>query len=320
MLILAGDIGGTKSWLQAIETDGLNRVVAERIYTSADFDSLQSIIQHFSQTYQLSHFKAACLGLPGPVSGRVAQLTNLPWQVDADLLATACQIEYVELINDFQAAAFGIDALDSDEIVTLHPGDFDARGNRLVVGAGTGLGVAPVVQCLDNFWPQPCEGGHMDFAPVDKMQQSLLEWLWQIWHHVSYERLLSGAGLEALYAFVADLSPHDHQAWLPAEEVSFLADQGDEKAVEALTMFVQIYGSYIGNITLLWPARAGIYIAGGIAGKIENWMRKDFFLQRLHDKGRMKKLVQSMPVYLVRDAGLGLKGAVVRAKRLAQIY
>lgn len=317
MLILAGDIGGTKSWLQAIDLDDAERVVAQAKYVSQAFESLDAIIQTFCAEFQLSHFEAACFGLPGPVAGRQAELTNLPWQIDADQLQSHCHIKRVELINDFQAAAFGIDALSDDQLITLYPGDFDGRGNRLVVGAGTGLGVAPVVRCMDGFWPQPCEGGHMDFAPEDESQQSLLKWFWQCWPHVSYERVLSGAGIEALYAFFADLPATDQQAWLSAPRVHQLAEEGDPVAVKALTTFVEVYGGYIGNLALLWPARAGVYIAGGIASKIEQWMRKKEFLFCLHNKGRMQKLVMSMPVYLVKDESLGLKGASVRAVRLA---
>jgi glucokinase len=319
MLILAGDIGGTKCWLRALDSTQPDQILADQVYVSRDFESLEDIIQHFSNTHQFSNYLTACFGLPGPVSGRSAQLTNLPWQVDAEQLQSVCHIERVELINDFQAAAFGIDALQQDQIITLHEGEFDGRGNRLVVGAGTGLGVAPVVRCMDGFWPQPCEGGHMDFAPTDEQQQVILKWLWQAWHHVSYERLLSGNGLQALHAFFAELSATDHQAWLAPAQIHQLAESGDSAAVQALTTFVQIYGGYIGNVALLWPARAGIYIAGGIASKIENWMRKDEFIQRLHDKGRMQNLAKSMPVYLVKDQSLGLKGAMLRARRLAEI-
>jgi len=316
MLLLAGDIGGTKSWLRAVDSEAPEKILAEAKYPSQTFDSLESIIQQFSQTFQFSHFESACFGLPGPVSGRQADLTNLPWHIDADHLQQQCSIDQVELINDFQAAAFGIDGLNPSQYVVLHPGEYDGRGNRLVVGAGTGLGIAPIVRCMDGFWPQPCEGGHMDFAPVNQTQQALLSWFWQVWPHVSYERILSGAGLEALYAFFAGLDPHDHQAWFSAEQVYSFAEQGQQHAVSALDAFVEIYGSYIGNVALLWPSRAGVYIAGGIAGKIKAWMEKSSFLYNLHNKGRMQKLVMSMPIYLVTDPALGLTGAMFRARRL----
>jgi glucokinase len=314
--VLAGDIGGTKSLLQAVDLDRPHQVVAQAKFPSQSFESLDAIIQSFCSQYHFTRFEAACFGLPGPVSGRQAALTNLPWLVDSDQLLDSGQIKNIELINDFQAAAFGIDALNPQDYVELHAGDFDGRGNRLVVGAGTGLGVAPVVRCVDGFWPQPCEGGHMDFAPQKPEHQDLLVWLWQLWPHVSFERVLSGSGLEALYAFYADLPANDNQAWLTAPRIHELAEVGDSVAVKALNSFVEIYGGYIGNLSLLWPARAGIYIAGGIAAKIESWMQQPTFLKALHAKGRMSGLVKAMPVYLVKDESLGLKGAAVRALRL----
>lgn len=317
MLVLAGDIGGTKTWLQACNlTTG---ECVQHKYDSAAFTGLNQMVARFVEDNRLGEIEAASFGLAGPVSGRVANLTNLPWQIDADQLQSQCHIERVELVNDFQAAAFGIDALTPEDIIQLHEGSFDGRGNRLVVGAGTGLGVAPVVRCLDGFWPQPCEGGHMDFAPTDASQQAILAWCWQLWPHVSYERLLSGPGLEALYAFYAGLPIENHQAWLSAQAVHTLAEQGDEAATHALMTFIRIYGAYIGNVALLWPARAGVYIAGGIASKIEGWMRRDAFLETLHHKGRMQKLIRSMPIYLVKDEFLGLKGAMLRAHKLAKI-
>ncbi|MDY0136331.1 MAG: glucokinase [Thiomicrospira sp.] len=317
MLVLAGDIGGTKTWLQAFDTTTAR--VWQHKYVSSDFSGLAEMILRFRQDNQLGMIAAACFGLAGPVAGRVADLTNLPWRVDANELQSLCHIERVELLNDFQAAALGIDALAQDELIVLHQGEFDARGNRLVVGAGTGLGVAPVVQCGGRFLPQPGEGGHMDFAPIDSEQQAILQWCWSFWSHVSYERLLCGAGLAMLYAYFADLPRDNQQAWLAPPMIQPLAEQGDEAARRALNTFVRIYGAYIGNVALLWPARAGVYIAGGIASKIEGWMRDGTFLQALHDKGRMHKLVASMPIYLVKDELLGLKGAMLRAQEMTNI-
>lgn len=320
MRVLAGDIGGTKTWLRLEETEAPGQVIVERKFVSAEFSSLQALVECFIQNDvgDLSQpIAAASFGLAGPVNGRSAQLTNLPWQVEADVLQSSCQIQRVELLNDFQAAAFGIDTLARHELKVLHDGEYDGRGNRLVVGAGTGLGVAPVVRCLDGFWPQPCEGGHMDFAPTDSEQQQVLHWLWQLWDHASYERVLSGPGLSALHAYFSGAEPVQDGCWLEPAQIHVLAEQGDKMAQRALKVFVKVYGSYIGNVALLWPARAGVYIAGGIAAKIEGWMRRDMFLHSLHHKGRMQKLIKSMPVYLVTDESLGLRGAMNRAHQLA---
>ena len=316
MLVLAGDIGGTKSWLAALDTQQSNSIVAEKIYSSQQFDSLSAVVHEFCRDFQLNSFRSACFGLPGPVTGEQAQLTNLPWLVTSQEIIQQCDIAKVKLINDFQAAALGIDAISTEQLVCLQEGNFNPQGNRLVVGAGTGLGVAPVVNTPQGFVPQPCEGGHMDFAPVNELQQRLQKWLWQNWRHLSYERLLSGAGLQALYAFFSKLSLKEQESWPAPEQIQLWAQAGQAEAIKAINAFVQIYAAYIGNLALLWPAYAGIYIAGGIGAKLEPWMRKQGFLTKLQDKGRMSDLVAGMPVYLVKDPALGLKGAMMCAKTL----
>lgn len=313
MMILAGDIGGTKSWLAVGDPQQPETMIAERIYASQDFVSLEAVIQQFCLDVGLHRFAGACFGLPGPVANNQAQLTNLPWQVDAHHIAQHCSIATVSLINDFQAAAYGIDAMQADQLVCLQTGEFDPQANRLVVGAGTGLGVAPVVNTAQGFVPQACEGGHMDFAPSNELQQRLLQWLWQNWTHVSYERLLSGAGLQALYAFFSGLPLNEQLRWPPAEQVQQWAEGGQRHAVDALETFVRIYGAYIGNLALLWPAYAGVFVAGGIAAKIEPWLQQADFLASMHDKGRMRELMVRTPIYLVKDPALGLKGALLQA-------
>lgn len=314
-MLLAADIGGTWSRFQAVEAD--SGIVVSQSYASSEFASLADAIHCFRQAYDLPAFAAACLGLPGPVAGRQVQLTNLPWQVDADALEHHCRIGRVELVNDFQAAAYGVDGLTTDEYIVLHPGSHDPHGHRLVAGAGTGLGVAPVPFCDGRHIPQPCEGGHMDFAPTDDVQQDLLRWLWQQWQHVSYERVVSGPGLEMLYGFFAGARHPQQAALASAAQIVKLADAGDAVATRTLDTFVSLYGSYLGNLALLWPARAGIYIAGGVASRIVPWMQQPAFLQAMHAKGRMQDVVRSMPVYLVTETGLGLRGAMLRAQEIA---
>lgn len=316
MLILAGDIGGTRSRLQAFD-DSNPSYWFEAVYDSASFASLTDIILDFSQKHQIHKYEYACLGLPGPVQQRRVNLTNLPWQVDADQLQSDCSIQTVQFINDFQAAAYGIDTLSDDQLVSLQTGQFNPRAHRLVVGAGTGLGVSPVVFEDGLYHPQASEAGHMDFAPMNADQVELLKWLWPIWPHVSYERILSGAGLETLYAFYAGLSHHNYQTWSKAEAIQKLAEQSDLIAQKTIETFVEIYGAYIGNLILLWPSYGGVYIAGGIASKIEIWMKQNGFLDAMHHKGRMRDFVQKIPVYLVMDESLGLQGASNYARTLS---
>lgn len=315
-MLLAADIGGTKSWLQACD-QASGRIVADSLYASADFQSLGELINHFRTRHQLPAFAASCLGLPGPVNGRLARLTNLPWEVSADTLEAKAGTGPVQLINDFQAAALGIDAVAPEQLVCLHAGEPDAQGHRLVVGAGTGLGVSPVVWTEQGHIPIASEGGHMDFAPTTAEHQKMLSWLWPAWPHLSYERVLSGPGLQVLYLFHSGAAAPDEEA-PAAAEISAMADAGDPVATAAMNSFVSIYGSFLGSAALLWPARGGIYIAGGIAAKIQSRLQAPVFLQALHDKGRMSSVVNKMPVILVTDPGLGLKGAMLQVTKNAE--
>lgn len=313
--VLAGDVGATKVFLRVLDTER-NRIAAEYRYQSADFSSLSSLIQTFQSEFDLPLFSTACFGLPGPVQGRHAELTNLPWTVDADELEQTCQIQRVEILNDFYAAALGVDEVEQDDLITLQAGEFDVDGNRLVVGAGSGLGVAPVKNCNGHFIPQPSEGGHMDFAPNNEQQVEILAWLHKKWSHVSYERLLSGEGLETLYFFFSLESHGSGQRSMHAAEVHQAALAGEDVALKTLDTFVEVYGAYIGNAALIWEAKAGIFIAGGIAPKIQDWMIKPEFINAFLNKGRMKKIVEKLPIYLVTNEKVGLLGAMKRAMEL----
>jgi len=207
MYYLAGDIGGTKALLQLIQSEPETNSFIEfesKRYLCHDFDSLQSILTSYLSYLNIPNLtiQSACFGLPGPVTGRQVQLTNLPWIVDAELIEKQCPIELVSFVNDFYAAALGVDTLQEHEVIPIYrPEQSTDEANRLVIGAGTGLGVAPVFFDGQNYLPQSSEGGHFDFAPISETQQLLLSWLWQQWEHVSYERVLSGPGLETLYQF-----------------------------------------------------------------------------------------------------------------------
>ncbi len=321
MLLLAGDIGGTTARFQIMDTADERRSKEVVSYPSAAFPSFNALLHHLLRAKNISALDGACFGVPGPVTEQQVELTNLPWHISVQELKRQLPVGQVRLINDFYAAALGIDLLADQDRCCLHAGEFDPGGNRLVVGAGTGLGVAPVYQFGERFYPQASEGGHMDFAPLNQEQESLLKWLRSRLDHVPYEKILSGSGLETLYRFCLERNnPNARSAEVPARvpaaEVHRLACAGEKVAADAMRLFVNIYGGFIGNAALLWPARAGIYIAGGIGAKIADWMKSREFVSCFLNKGTMRPLVETMPVYLVMDEMIGLKGAMLMARRL----
>lgn len=325
-LILAGDIGATKTWLLLAEaTPGGLRTVREQRFDSADFDGLVPMIRTLLACEATPvEIRSACFGVAGPVEGRRAALTNLPWLVDADEIAQRCGIDAVRLINDFEAVGHGIEALADRDIATLQIGRPDAKGARAVLGAGTGLGVCLIVPDGERYQVIATEGGHVDFAPTDELQMGLLRFLQGRFGHVSYERILSGPGLVNIYEFLQDAGAHQPAAELAqalhtdgaaaAISQAALGDH-DSCARAALQLFIAIYGAQAGNLALTVLARGGVYLAGGIAPKVLAELKSGEFMRAFCDKGRFAALLSTIPVHVVLNPQVGLMGAALVASR-----
>lgn len=321
---LAGDIGGTKALLQ-IFTAGEARVpLLRKSYPSAGYAGLAEIVAEFLREANVQEVSSACLALAGPVSGRKVTLTNLPWVVDADALALRFDISRVALINDFEAVGLGVAALESADLLPLQQGVEQERGVRIVVGAGTGLGVAWLAWHGDGYAVHPSEGGHMDFAPVNEVQYALLQYLQQRHGHVSYERIVSGPGLVAIFEFLRDSGRATPSAQLvcamdagdaAAAIAGFASEPGEVIATQALDLFTQIYGAFVGNVALVALPRGGIYVAGGIAAKIASQMQSGGFIRAFLDKGRFHGLLSTLPLSIVTNPHIGLLGASLVAQK-----
>lgn len=331
MVILAGDIGGTKTLLQIAEFSEGPRgaVVYEKRYVSADYPNLTPMVSEFLATVasevDAANVSGACFGIAGPVSGRQAWVTNLSWEMDADQMATELGIPKVRLINDFHAVGYGIEALEDNDLYTLQAGTPVADAPGVLIGAGTGLGQGILVWAGDHYEVLPSEGGHADFAPNDALQIELLKYLMEKFGHVSYERVCCGRGLVNIYEFMRDTgieveSDAVREAMASgdaAAAVSKAALDGTDKLAErAMDTFVRIYGAQAGNLALTCLANGGAYVAGGIAPKIIDKLKDGAFVTAFNDKGRMSKLMTDMPVKVVLNARVGLLGAALAASRL----
>ena len=321
--ILSGDIGGTKTRLR-ISAIGQGDPVLQMSFLSNRYSSLAAIIEEFLHQANITGIAAACFALAGPVLGRCVQLTNLPWSVDADQIAQRFNIPRVSLINDFEAVGMAIEALQPQDLLTLQPGQTQQNGMRLAVGAGTGLGVALLTWQRGNYSVHPSEGGHMDFAPSDATQYELLHYLQQRHGHVSYERIVSGPGLLAIFEFLRDSGRalpsekllKDMAANDAAAAIAQCAQRDQEPlAVMALNLFVSIYGAFVGNLALVLLPRGGIYVAGGIAAKIAPVMQQGKFIRAFRDKGRFAGLLEMLPLHIVTNPDAGLLGAQRVAQR-----
>lgn len=325
-LILAGDIGGTKTWLRLAEaTPGGLRTVREQCFESAEFDGLSPMIHTLLAGESTPvEIRSACFGVAGPVEGGRASLTNLPWLVDADEVGQRCGVAAVRLINDFEAIGYGIEALEDRDIATLQVGRPVAKWPRAVLGAGTGLGVCLIVPGGEGHQVIATEGGHVDFAPTDELQIGLLRFLQARFGHVSYERILSGPGLVDIYEFLQRNGAHQPAAELaqalrtdaaPAAISQAALGNHDTCARAAMQLFIDIYGAQAGNLALTALARGGVYLAGGIAPKIIEALRAGEFMRAFRAKGRFATLLSTIPVHVVMNPQVGLMGAALVASR-----
>ena len=330
MIVLAGDIGGTKTLLQLSRcVPGGLEVLHEKRYASAEYgDFLVLATQFVEESFRLTgaHPAKACFGVAGPVNGREAKTTNLPWILDADVLEISLKIGRVRLINDFQSVGYGVDALKSEDIVTLQQGVEKAHGTRVIIGAGTGLGQAFLVWHTDHYEVVASEGGHADFAPADDDQIELLRYLRRRYRWATWERTVSGRGLVNIFEFLAErnhaplsaplqqaLRDEDHAA-----AISRFGMQGqDSTAAKALHMFVTLYGAQAGNLALTGLATGGVYLAGGVAPKIIEKLTDGAFMGAFNNKEeRMQPLLKTMPVRVIVNPNVGLLGSAIAASRL----
>jgi len=313
---LTGDIGGTNTRLAVMQHEhGKSRIERMKIFPSGAYASLTDIISEFRSTQPGIHAEAAAFGVAGPVNNGVSRITHLPWVISAQELAATLGLRQAFLLNDLEALAWGIDTLDASELVALQAGTPVADGNQVVIAAGTGLGEAGL--CFDGELHRPfaTEGGHTDFAPATQRDWELLSFLQAKYGHVSWERIVSGPGLVQLYEFLLQRSKAAAPDWLtdpqqaPAARITQEALSGsDELCVETLGWFVQLYGAETGNLALKMKASAGVYLGGGIAPKIIPALQQGAFLKAFLDKGRMRDLLESMPVSVISNEHVSLHG------------
>jgi glucokinase len=316
-LILAGDVGGTKTDLGLFKhSAGTLELVREHRYATAKFDSLEAVCVDFVGAGAVN---AACLGVPGPIIDGRAHATNVPWELSSATLSRALKGVPVRLLNDLAAIAYGMVNLKPSEFVVLHPAENPpAHGNIAVIAAGTGLGESSLVWEGDKYYAVASEGGHADFAPHNAEQIELLRSLAAEFGHVSYERVLSGPGLWNVYQFLRRESHVEEPAWLSAQiaagdasaAVSEAAIAGrDPVCVQALTMFCDIYGSEAANLALKVLALGGVYLGGGIAPKILPMLTNGTFVRGFLAKGRLNEILKRMEVRVSLNPAAGLLGA-----------
>lgn len=321
-MLLAGDIGGTKTALAAYGDHANPRVpLVETTYHSAQYPSLEAIVRAFEAQTGL-RFDHASFGVSGPVLEGSATITNLPWQMSEAQLSAATGIPSVRLLNDLEAIAHGVTALAPEDLHTLNAGQPAPHATTLaVIAPGTGLGEAFITRENDRVNAHPSEGGHCDFAPTDALQVGLLEYLGRNGEHVSYERVCSGIGLPNIYAYLKERGHAEEPGWL-AEQLAATADATrviiagatDEQhpcalCVATIRTFVSILGAEAGNLALKVLATGGVYIGGGIPPRILRYLETPSFLAAFERKGRFAELLARIPVRVILNPKVALIGA-----------
>jgi glucokinase len=300
---LAGDIGGTKVLLALVDDSGT--IVAERRLASADFSTFDALLGEFRRG-NAAALDGGCLAVAGPVAddGRSATITNLPWIIDAATLERKFAIAAgsLRLVNDFAGAAMGVAVVGPDDLVTLQAGEPDPAGVKLVVGAGTGMGMAILVPDGDRWRVLPSEGGHVGFAPADATQARIWSALTEQHGRVTCERVISGPGLAAIHQVLAGEQ-------LEPAAISERALAGDAAARQSVDVFLAAYGAFAGDMAMAVMARGGVYLAGGIAARILPLLQSGNFLAAFNAKAEHAALVERMTVHVVTDPRLGLRGA-----------
>ncbi len=334
MKLLCGDIGGTKTLLQLVDVhENHIEVLVEKRYSSSHYNSFDLILEEFlSKPIQTNTISAACFGVAGPVirsdTSQSATITNLPWQMDSSKIAHRFKLEHVALINDFEAIGYGITALTTEDFVNLQQGESVRHGNQLVIGAGTGLGVAQRIWTGGEYLVIPTEGGHTEFAPADPQQLKLAEYLMQHKGRSSIEFVLSGPGLVNLYSFLHEQDqPSDSAEYQsimqspdPAAAIAQAANASQTSlASQAMTIFAQAYGGQAGNFALSSLAVGGVFIAGGIAAKNLHHLQAGLFIDAFNAKGKMSHIMQRIPVNVIVNQSVGLIGSRVYGEKIARL-
>jgi glucokinase len=339
-MLLAGDIGGTKTLLGLFEPGGRRpQPVAVDEFTTLDYGGLEAIVQEFLDNHGVAarDVQAASFGVAGAITDQVGRLTNVPWSVSAAELRRELRIERVYLLNDLEALAYGVTVLGPGELAVLQEGTRVASGNAAVIAAGTGLGESVLLNVDEGFAPGESEGGHADFAARTTRELEMVATLTRVYGRVSVEHVLSGPGAVNIYQFThgtfgrgpfapaqrlmpstlcAGVGDVSDPADLPAAITASALARRCPACVETLELFVDAYGAEAGNLALRTMATAGVYVGGGIAPRILPLLSAGSFMHAFRAKQPMHELVSRIPVAVILNPRSGLLGAAVHAGRM----
>lgn len=318
-MLLAGDIGGTKTVLALFATES-NQLQShyEVTFWNRDYTSLEAVITAFMRE-TTAPITSACFGVAGPVVQGRAAITNLPWVIDASAIQQTFDFPQVFLLNDLEAIANAIPYLTPDDLVTLNEGTVEAESALAVIAPGTGLGEAFLVWNGRSYQAHPSEGGHVSFGPTNLEQVELLTYMLSKFNHVSVERVCSGSGIPNLYGSLRQSGRYEEPDWLrqalveAIDPTPIIVDAAIERneaiCVATLNLFLDILADEASNLALKVLSTGGVYLGGGIPPRILPQLQQPRFMEVFTNKGRFSELMQKMPVHVIRNPKSALYGA-----------
>ncbi|TAN70281.1 MAG: glucokinase [Methylobacter sp.] len=329
-MILAGDVGGTKTILALFETEGDDiKCVKKEQFSSAHYQTFNQLLTSFLTDTDCVQITAVCIGVAGIVANGRCETTNLPWILSSKEIAEHVNSQHVWLLNDLEATAWGLLNLPEHNFVELNPDAQRLQGNIAVLAAGTGLGEAIIAWDGDTYHVIASEGGHADFSPTNEQEIALLSHLLEKYpEHVSCERLISGEGLVNIYQFLkhinyAESTSETEQQMTERDPAAVIGEAGvagsDTLCVNALNLFCRLYGAESGNLALKCLPYGGVYLAGGIGAKILPVLQQGEFMRGFLAKGRCRAALQKISVKVCTNPEVALLGALSYAKQTTKL-
>ena len=326
-VILAGDVGGTKTRLALFEMEGSEfRIIRESKFRSRDFPSLEAIIQEFQGGEKLTDVIG--LGVAGPVINGSVSITNLPYRIKDASIRDQTGIQHVFMINDLRANAFGLAALKEEDMLVLHEGKRELKGNAALLSPGTGLGEAGLFWDGEAYHPFATEGGHTDYAPETEKDIALLLHLQKKYGHVSWERVVSGMGIYEIYRFLVELHQEDVPEWLQlkfremdlAAAISWGSHEGEPTCQETMQMFLRNLANESANLVMKLNAFGGLFLGGGILPKNLKFLDRQDFVHYFLEAGRMGPLLEEVTLQIILNDHAALYGAAYFAAHSARPF
>ena len=327
-LILAGDLGGTNFRVAVFRDDAEMTRLHFAKFHSADHSSVEEMVGLFLRDLTLeSPLRTACFGVPGPNIAGVVTASNLGWKIEINALPKLIGVPRVEVLNDLESTAYGLSALLQTDLAPLQAGSGSHAGNQCVIAPGTGLGEAGLFWDGTRHTPWACEGGHADFAPTDELQHDLLTFLRREYGSVSFERVVSGMGIANIYRFLRDTGRGVETPTVASEIMEqdaaavidkHASDGSCPLCRSTMDLFVRALGAEASNLALKTMATGGVFLGGGIPPKILPLLRRPLFLESFLNKGRLRPLLETMPINVVLNDETALLGSAKNALRMLE--